>query len=95
MKFCINPLCPNPGGDFRGIQKAHILHRKMGGRHGRMKKIIDDSRNVADLCAICHDIIDRRVKSPLRETYLEAIKDVKDWGSWVRESNLRSDTQEV
>lgn len=86
--FCQNPRCPNPAGDFRGIMKAHITHRQAGGRHGRMKKFIDDPRNWIYLCGICHDILDNRVKSPVRERLIAWVKKFRGWDSWNDEYQL-------
>ena len=84
---CEYAQCRQPRGDFRGLQNAHIVHRGLGGRYGDMKTIINDSRNVAKLCAIEHDIIDRRVLVPEeeRESILEAVKEKIDWYTWAKE----------
>jgi len=78
--------CGGPG-DFRGLQTAHITHRKLGGRNGIMAKIINDSRNMALLCAQCHDRIDRRVpiKPKEREIMLTKLKRKLDWYEWKQE----------
>lgn len=52
----------NSTGDWRGLQNAHIIHRKMGGRHGKMKAVIDNKDNILLLCAYHHDLFDGRVR---------------------------------
>ncbi len=87
---CEYVRCLKPGGDFRGLQNAHIVHRGLGGRHGKMETIINDSRNIAKLCAYEHDIIDRRILAPEeeRESILEAIKEKIGWYAWARENGF-------
>lgn len=84
---CEYVRCCRPNGDFRGIQKAHIVHRGLGGRHGEMEMIINDPRNIANLCAVEHDIIDRRILVPEeeRQIILEMIKEKIGWYAWARE----------
>ncbi len=82
--------CELPGcnrEDFRGLQFAHLEHRGMGGRKGKMIAIIHDPRNVVLVCAVIHDIIDGRVKSdPLfRQYVIEILKKLSDWDSWYEE----------
>ena len=82
--------CELPGcnrEDFRGLQFAHLEHRGMGGRKGKMIDIIHDPRNVVLVCAVIHDIIDGRVKSdPLfRQYVIEILKKLSDWDSWHEE----------
>lgn len=82
--LCEAPDCA--GQDFRGFQHAHLLHRKMGGRHGQMERIIDDPRNVAYLCANCHDLLDGRVYNPTEAAKLsEYLKNKTDWQEWREE----------
>lgn len=56
---CSRPL------DFRGLQRSHKIHRKMGGRKGEMKVIIDHPDNLQLFCAYHHDLFDGRIKAPL------------------------------
>ena len=78
---CEEPNCPGP--DFRGLQRAHLTHRKMGGRNGIMEKIIDDPRNSVLLCAPAHDLLDGRVYNPQEAAKLMAyLKGKIDWQSW-------------
>ncbi len=87
-------FCRSPGGFF-GLQFAHITHRKIGGRHGEMKKIINDKRNIAHLCQFCHDTLDHRAISPkLRDEMLCTIKNRIGWQIWAKENNLCGGTQE-
>lgn len=82
--ICEAPDCAGP--DFRGLQHAHLLHRKMGGRHGVMERIIDDPRNVTLLCANCHDLLDGRVYSPAEAAKLsQYLKNKTDWEEWKHE----------
>jgi hypothetical protein len=87
---CEYTQCQRPQGDFRGLQNAHIIHRGLGGRHGEMETIINDSRNIAKLCAVEHDIIDRRrlVSEGERQSILEAIKEKIGWYAWARENDF-------
>jgi hypothetical protein len=82
--------CELPGchrEDFRGLQFAHIEHRGMGGRKGKMIAIIHDPRNVVLVCAVIHDIIDGRAKSDslFRQYVIEILKKISDWDSWATE----------
>lgn len=75
-------------GDFLGLQRAHIVHRKMGGRNGTMVKIIDDPRNSALVTADIHDLIDRRRPERYlgeRDEVLEYLKRKIDWYDWQEE----------
>jgi len=74
-------------GDFRGLQRAHIVHRKIGGRNGPMEKIIDDPRNSALVTADIHDLIDgRRHGWPgEREKVLAYLKNKIGWYEWSKE----------
>ena len=86
-EFCRSP---------HNLQMAHILHRKMGGRHGRWKKIINDPRNIAHLCRDCHDVLDRRRHDPIkRVTMLPIIQMTTSWFEWARENNLCNVTRET
>ena len=78
--------CGQSGGII-GLQNAHIVHRKMGGRSGQMAKVIDDSRNIALLCATpCHDILDNRIYKPEdRKRMLVYLKRKISWGQWATE----------
>jgi hypothetical protein len=70
-------------GDFRGLQHAHLVHRCMGGRKGLMKDKINDSANVALLCANCHDILDGRVYNPSESVRLSLqLKTKTGWYEW-------------
>jgi len=75
-------------GDFRGLQKAHITHRKMGGRHGEMKDIINDPRNIVLLCAKHHDQLDGRIYMPKyeRDNMREYLKEISGWHEWDKEN---------
>lgn len=42
------------------LQFSHKEHRKMGGRKGKMKAIIDHEDNILLLCAYHHDVRDGR-----------------------------------
>ncbi len=86
-------FCRSPGGFF-GLQFAHITHRKIGGRHGEMKKIINDKRNIAHLCQFCHDVLDNRAIFPIRqEEILRKLKKRIGWHDWAKENNILGDTQ--
>jgi len=81
---CEEPNCPGP--DFRGLQRAHITHRKMGGRNGIQEKIIDDPRNSAILCAPAHDLLDGRVYNPEEAAKLSLyLKEKIGWEDWKQE----------
>lgn len=83
--LCELPGCPRE--DFRGKEFAHLEHRGMGGRKGKMIAIIHDPRNVVLVCVVIHDIIDGRVKSdPLfRQYVIEILKKISGWESWHEE----------
>jgi len=66
------------------VQFAHLLHRKMGGRHGKMKAAIDDPRNVAHLCLKCHDSIDGRQYNQLT-FQVEVLRLKIGWYEWAKE----------
>lgn len=82
--------CELPGcgrEDFRGKEFAHLEHRGMGGRKGKMIAIIHDPRNVVLVCAVIHDTIDGRVKCDpqFRQYTVEILKKLSDWDSWHEE----------
>jgi hypothetical protein len=88
-------FCKSP----RWLQFAHILHRKMGGRHGEMAVIIHDPRNIAHLCRQCHDVLDRRIHDSIKWIELGAVLLPKiGWDEWwskrASETNLRGGAQE-
>ncbi|TET44404.1 MAG: hypothetical protein E3J66_00890 [Dehalococcoidia bacterium] len=73
------------------LQFAHIKHRGLGGRHGKMLEAIHDKRNIALLCLYNHDVLDRRVWAPeLRERMLVFLKDKLGWHSWAEEYGIKS-----
>jgi hypothetical protein len=81
---CEAPGCAGP--DFRGLMLCHIVHRKMGGRHGSTEAIVNDSRNVAMLCGPHHDILDARVWQPAaKAALLEYLKKRLGWQDWKEE----------
>ena len=76
-------------GTSHNLQMAHIMHRKMGGRHGIWKKIINDPRNIAHLCLNCHDVFDGRAHDPIKRIAMRPVLQMKTgWFEWARESNL-------
>jgi len=85
--ICEAPSCTSQ--DFRGLQRAHITHRKMGGCNGPMAKIIGDPRNVAILCAAHHDILDGRVWKPKeKEALTRYLKELTGWEDWKQEHTV-------
>ena len=74
-------ICGSTGGSW-GLQHAHILHRKLGGRHGAMAKLINDSRNVWLGCNACHWGFDH---GKFNESVVETLKKKLDWYSWEKE----------
>jgi hypothetical protein len=77
--------------DIRGIERAHIKHRKMGGRFGEMNEIYNDRRNIGFCCGRCHDIIDGRIKSDKKDVMREELKQVRGWYSWSGEYGITDD----
>jgi hypothetical protein len=77
--------CGQSGG-ILGLQHAHLVHRKMGGR-GKAARIIDDPRNIALLCGTpCHDILDSRIYKPeARKIMLVYLKRKIGWEGWANE----------
>ena len=64
---------------------AHITPKRMGGRQGAMKAIINDPRNLAALCRDCHDLIDFKRKEKFPHERLAALGMLKskiDWYEW-------------
>jgi hypothetical protein len=55
--------CDDKNLDWRGHQFSHEIHRKLGGRHGEMRKIINHRSNIKYRCAVCHDLKDGRTKN--------------------------------
>ncbi|MBE3145444.1 MAG: HNH endonuclease [Planctomycetes bacterium] len=79
-------LCENCGKPAQDA--AHITAKKMGGRQGPMKAIINDPRNLAALCRDCHDLIDfkrRELYPGERAGALEKLKAKIDWQDWEQE----------
>mgnify|MGYP001582454071 FL=1 len=37
------------------VEEHHIVAKGMGGRHGIMKRLINDPRNGIDVCRQCHE----------------------------------------
>ena len=73
--------------DFRGLQYAHLSHKKMGGRGSSAARIINDPRNLSYLCAVHHDILDGRNYQPnLREELMSYLKEKLNWDSWYNEA---------
>lgn len=67
-----------------GLEIAHLLHRKQGGRHGIMRSAIHDVRNLAFLCKPHHDELDNRRKGN-RDKLMATLKAKTDWSSWATE----------
>jgi 5-methylcytosine-specific restriction endonuclease McrA len=79
-------LCENCGRP--ADDAAHIMDKKMGGRHGAMQKIINDPRNIAALCRDCHDLLHHKRKEKYegeRLGVLQKIKTATNWNEWRRE----------
>lgn len=79
-------LCENCGKPAQDA--AHITPKRMGGRQGSMKAIINDPRNLAALCRGCHDLIDLHRKELFpgeRAKALELIKSKTNWHEWEKE----------
>ena len=49
-------ICQGCGsfGDWRGVWPHHVIHKKMGGRHGQAKVEIEAPSNKQYLCGKCH-----------------------------------------
>lgn len=60
--------------DWRGLQPAHIKHRKMGG--SRKKEIVDDPTNIMFLCSDCHDKLDGR--QPMDKAFWDRFIEVSE-----------------
>ena len=41
-------------GDWRGLAQHHIIAKKMGGRKGEARKMIEAEENKIWLCGRCH-----------------------------------------
>jgi hypothetical protein len=70
-----------------GVQMSHLLHRKIGGRHGVLKAAINDPRNVAFLCLLCHNKLDGR-QNGNRDSMMATLKAKIDWTSWAQEYGI-------
>jgi len=76
--------------DWRGLQCAHIRHRKMGGRKGEAEDIINDPRNIAYICCYHHDLIDGRVYHPYEKPKVIAqLKETINWDEWALEARAK------
>lgn len=71
-----------------GVQMAHLLHRRMGGRHGIMRSKINDPRNIAFLCLDCHNTLDGRSRGN-KEKLMETLKNKIGWHQWEAEINAQ------
>jgi len=75
-------LCEACGAS--GVQMAHLLHRKQGGRKGVMRQAIHDPRNLAFLCFDHHQELDNRRKGN-RGKLMAILKAKTGWASWATE----------
>lgn len=84
-------LCEGCGRCTGWLEKAHIKHRGMGGVQRRNADIINNHRNMADLCIYCHGIIDRRINVPahFREYLLQKLKPKLGWYEWAEEHGIK------
>ena len=60
-------LCQERGPHCTHIGQAvhHVIHKGMGGRHGEVKKLIEDDSNLKVICNACHVWIhDKQVLRP-------------------------------
>ena len=78
--------CEFSGGIYN-LEYAHIAHRRMGGRHGKWKKIYDDPRNIALLAHNWHEVM-HGVDCELKTKLIMFLKLKTDWYGWVREYGI-------
>jgi hypothetical protein len=74
-------------GGIHNLDYAHITHRRLGGRHGKWAKIINDPRNVCLLARPWHDIMHGHETTQQKQLVLY-LKLKTDWYSWAKEFSI-------
>lgn len=74
-------------GGIHNLEYAHITHRRMGGRHGKWAKIINDPRNIALLAHNWHEIM-HGVDCELKTKLIMFLKLKTGWYDWAKEYGI-------